>query len=474
MTFMPENIGYITYESTRGVAPKLGFADTVMTGLASDGGLYVPTLFPRFSPAEWQTFAGLPFSSLAERLLAPFVAPDLSLEDLRVLCGEAWGRFTHPAVTPLRHIDTNLYLLELFHGPTLAFKDVALQFLGRLFAHILKKSGTSMTVVGATSGDTGSAAMEGLRGLSNADVFILYPRGRTSEVQRRQMTTIPDLNVHALAVEGTFDDCQAIVKALFRDEDFRIAHGLSSVNSINWARIAVQMVYYAYAALQLGAPWRQTVFSVPSANFGNILAGHYVRAMGLPIRGLICGSNQNDTLHNFFSTGKMVCEPVRPSLSPSMDIQVSSNFERLLFESYGRDGDKLAASMAKFSEIGSLSVDVKAFKVDFPWFTSARVDEGLTLKTMADEYAVSGEQIDPHTAVGLSAARQRADMFGDSPIVSLACAHPAKFPDAVEQATRLRPELPLHLKGLLEAPERLSNVERTPEAVKTYIEAAKS
>ena len=453
--------------STRGAAPELGFADVLLAGLASDGGLYMP--------ADWPELAivgpDATYAQLAAAVLQPFVAPDIDAVTLGRLCDEAYATFRHPATVPLVQIGDHHFVQELFHGPTLAFKDVALQLVGRLFDHVLGQRTQRITIVGATSGDTGSAAIDGVRKCDNIDIIILYPLGRTSEVQRRQMTTVDSPNVHTVAIEGTFDDCQDLVKAMFNDVAFRERQNLSAVNSINWARVMSQVVYYVSACRTLRGP---LTFCVPTGNFGNVLAGWIARHLSAPIDHFVVASNTNDILTRFIRSNDMSAVPVVPTLSPSMDIQVSSNFERLLFEMNGRDGGMTAEQLQRFRHSGTLAIeaDQRAEWLDGV-FRAAKVDDAETLDVIGRTYAATGMLVDPHTAVGLGAVQQLircGDVHGD--VVTLATAHPAKFPDAVERATGIRPQLPPHLADLFDRPERttvlpndLAQVERFVESV---------
>jgi len=456
------------YVSTRGDAPVLGFDDVLLAGLARDGGLYVPETWPRLAAVEWQALAGLPYAEVALRILKLYVGDAIAEADLRAMVEDSYRQFGHPAVVPLKQVGPNDWLLELFHGPTLAFKDVALQLVGRMFDHVLKKRSRRVTIVGATSGDTGSAAIEACRDREAIDIFILYPHGRVSEVQRRQMTTVPSANVHNIAIEGTFDDCQDLVKAMFNDTGFRDRMRLSAVNSINWARIAAQIVYYAVAALRLGAPGRQIAFSVPTGNFGNIFAGYAAQRMGLPITRFVIGSNSNDILFRLLDTGTMKMEGVAPTLSPSMDIQVSSNFERMLFELSGRNGKAVATMMARFRKKRELTLSPARRAKLAKLFTGARADDGETMAMIRRMLEMTGELIDPHTAVGLiAAAAQRGDMA--IPMITAATAHPAKFPDAVEKACGVRPALPPRLAGLFEKPERVTVLPNDLAAVQNFV-----
>ena len=456
------------YVSTRGRAPDLGFDDVLLAGLATDGGLYVPVAWPRFSAAEIKSLAGLDYAALAERIMAPFMQGSLLAPHLSAMCREAYSRFSHPAVAPLRQLAPNQWVMELFCGPTLAFKDYALQVVGLMFERLLAARGSHITIVGATSGDTGSAAIEATRGRKGIDICILHPAGRTSDVQRRQMTTVDAANVHNVALQGTFDDCQNIVKALFADPKFRDEANLSAVNSINWARIMAQVVYYFWAALHLGAPGREVVFVVPTGNFGNVFAGYVARCMGLPVARFMVGSNRNDILTRYFETGSMTAAGVEPSLSPSMDIQISSNFERLLFDMGGRDGGAVERAMAQFKQGGSYTVEPKLYQAMTALFSGRRLDDPGTLKIMAEVFRATGDLIDPHTAVGVSAMRA-ADVSREIPRIALATAHPAKFPDAVEKATGLRPALPPALANLFSLPERFTTLPNDLDQVKRFL-----
>jgi threonine synthase len=412
----------------------------------------------------------LTYPALAAEILAPFVGDAFRREELLAILEDAYAGFDHRAVAPLKQLGRSEFVLELFHGPTIAFKDYALQVLGRLFDAVLARRGERVTIVGATSGDTGSAAIEACRDRDHLDIFILYPRGRTSAVQRRQMTTVAAPNVHTLAVDGSFDDCQDLVKAMFADVPFRDRHRLSAVNSINWARIAAQIVYYFAAATALGAPDVPVSFAVPTGNFGNVYAGHIARLMGLPVAELIIGTNRNDILYRFIETGEMRISPVEPSLSPSMDIQVSSNFERLLFEVSGRDGAGLAAAMAEFRKSGSLPASPTTWAATRALFRAHRVDDEATRATIREIHATTGEQLDPHSAIAVAASRAKGLKDG-TPRVALACAHPAKFPDVVEAATGRQPALPAHLADLMARPEREIPVANDLAAVEAFVAA---
>ena len=405
------------YISTRGEAPELAFDDVLLAGLANDGGLYVPAEWPQFGADELSAMAGLSYAEIAFRVVRPFVGGTIADADLQRMIADTYAGFGHSAVAPLKQIGDNDWLMELFHGPTLAFKDYALQFVGRMFDHVLERRGDRVTIVGATSGDTGSAAIEACRDRDNIDVFILFPEGRVSPVQQRQMTTVGSANVHAIAVKGTFDDCQDLVKAAFNDAQFRMAHNLSAVNSINWARVLVQVVYYFAAAVRLGAPLRPVSFAVPTGNFGNVLAGWVAWKCGLPVERLVVGTNRNDILFRFFETGEMAMEAVEPSLSPSMDIQVSSNFERLLFDMYGGDGRAVRQWLDDFRTHRTVRVDDARLADARKMFHAARLDDEGTRRVIREVFERTGELLDPHSAIGVDAARQqRGDArrgFGD-------------------------------------------------------------
>ncbi|MFM8015606.1 MAG: threonine synthase [Actinomycetota bacterium] len=453
------------YVSTRGQAPALSFCDTLLAGLATDGGLYVPSVWPRIAHGD----SAAPFAERAAAILAPYIGDEIETKTLGALCTDAYASFRDPLVAPLRELGENRWLLELFHGPTLAFKDVALQLVGRLFDHVLTARGERITVVGATSGDTGSAAIDGVKSCRNVSMVILYPQGRISEVQRRQMTTVDAANVHTVAVDGTFDDCQDLVKAMFNDAKFREAHRLSAVNSINWARVLAQTVYYFTAIEQLHRVDSPPVsFSVPTGNFGNVLSGWIARRSGANIGHLIVGSNANDILTRFFETQRMTAAAVVPTLSPSMDIQVSSNFERLLFEMNHRDGTVTADQIARFRTSGALAVTPAQFgEWVRPVFRGHRATDSETLAVIARIHREHGVLIDPHTAVGVAAAEACAT--DDEPVITLATAHPAKFADAVRQATGIRPELPAHLADLLSRPERTTQLPNDLAAVQRFV-----
>ncbi|MBC7801348.1 MAG: threonine synthase [Gemmatimonadaceae bacterium] len=456
------------YISTRGQAPVRDFAGVLLAGLAEDGGLYVPAAWPHLSTADLRGLRGLPYHELAARVLAPFIGTCIPFAVLQDMCRDAYAGFGHPAVVPLVQLDTNLWTQELFHGPTLAFKDVAMQLLGRMFAHVLGERRQRVTIVGATSGDTGSAAIEACRDRPGIDVVILHPEGRTSEVQRRQMTTVRAPNIANIAVAGTFDDCQDLVKAMFADVPFRRDMHLSAVNSINWARIAAQIPYYVAAALALGAPEREVAFSVPTGNFGNVLAAWAARRMGVPIARLVVASNRNDILARFLDVNDMSIQGVEPSLSPSMDIQVSSNFERLLFELLDRDPVATAATMADFRAHGRMSVPDAAWTRARTLLHGYRLDDAGTLDEIRRLHA-QGYLADPHTAIGIAGAR--ALPCPHLPIVAAATAHPAKFPDAILRATGLHPPLPPRLADLFDRPEMFTTAPNNLDAVEAQVRA---
>jgi len=456
------------YISTRGQAQSLDFAQVTLAGLASDGGLYVPEEWPPFTFGEIQDMRGLPYPELAARVMEPFVGDCLTSERLRDLTARAYSRFSHRAVTPLVQLDEQHWILELFHGPTLAFKDVALQMLGLLFEEFLGENDGKLTIVGATSGDTGSAAIDAVAGLENVEIFMLHPKGRVSEVQRRQMTTVRAPNVHNIAIDGSFDDAQAMVKRIFADDNVTAKLRIGAVNSINWARLMAQVVYYFAAALQLGGPERKIAFSVPTGNFGDVFAGHVASRMGLPIERLIVATNVNDILHRALSQGDYSAGTVTPTAAPSMDIQVSSNFERLLFDVGGRDGAALAQQMRGFDMQKTMRLTNAQREGAASLFTSTRADEDETTHAMRWAYEECGQLLDPHTAIGLHAARQ-ADVDPAVPVVTLATAHPAKFPDAVERSTGIRPGLPARTGDLFAREESYVELPGTYEDVRDHI-----
>ncbi|TAN70951.1 MAG: threonine synthase [Magnetospirillum sp.] len=458
------------YVSTRGQAPVLGFDDVLLAGLARDGGLYVPEAWPVLSADDIRALRGLPYHDIAARVMAPFTEGCLTLDELKALADDAYGAFHHPAVAPLKQLGPGRWVMELFHGPTLAFKDYALQLVGRLFDRVLAARGERVMIVGATSGDTGSAAIEACRDRAAVDIVILHPQGRVSEVQRRQMTTVLSDNVRNVAIDGTFDDCQDLVKALFNDEAFRDEVNLSAVNSINWARVMAQIVYYFAAGVALGAPDVPMTFAVPTGNFGNVFAGYAARLMGLPIDKLVIGSNTNDILTRFFAGGVMKTDGVVPTLSPSMDIQVSSNFERLMSLALDRDGAAVDALMGEFRRNGAMVMPQGAWTALREVFEAYRFDDEATLATMRALKRSTGETLDPHSAIGVGAGL-KGHSRKDTTMVALATAHPAKFPDAVEQATGIRPGLPPHMADLFQRPERKDAMANDAEALKTYVRA---
>jgi len=461
----------LRYISTRGEAPALAFEDVLLAGLARDGGLYLPEAWPRLSPAELNDLRGLDYAALACRVMLPFLGGSIAEEAFAAMVREAYSSFDHKAVAPLRQLGAGEWLMELFHGPTLAFKDMALQLVGRLFDHTLKRRGERVTIVGATSGDTGSAAIEACKGRQAIDIFILHPHGRISEVQRRQMTTVDAPNVWNIAVEGSFDDCQDLVKGMFNDEGFREEHRLSAVNSINWARIMAQIPYYVWAAVALGAPERALAFAVPTGNFGNVYAAYAARAMGLPVVQLIVGSNRNDILTRFFASGVMEIRAVEPSLSPSMDIQISSNFERLLFDLLARDGRRVAEALSRLRKEGRLPLERGAWQEVLRLFSGVRLDDEATKRAIAELYRDTGELLDPHSAIGVVAGRSlRKDKA--TPLVALATAHPAKFPDAVEAATGVQPALPDRLRDLGQRSEKYTILSNSLEEIEGFVRQA--
>lgn len=452
--------------STRGAAPALDFGDVLLTGLANDGGLYLPETWPQ----SVQSARTDVYVNTAVDVMWPFVDGVIPRDDFESIVADAYATFEVDDVVELVEIDPNVWLLELFHGPTLAFKDVALQLVGRLFDYELTRRSERITIVGATSGDTGSAAIEACRDRDAIDIFILHPHGRVSDVQRRQMTTVYSANVHNVAIEGTFDDCQDLVKAMFGDATFRDEVRLGAVNSINWARVMAQVVYYVVAAGRIGSLTSPLSFTVPTGNFGNVFAGWAARSMGLPIDRFCVASNSNDILTRLFTTGTMAIDEVVPTLSPSMDIQISSNLERLLFETHGRDGQRIAESMAEFRDTGTLTLDDDHRNLLSELWSGQRVDDdepGGVVETIASTYQASGMLLDPHTAVGVAAARRVAS--AEAPMVCLATAHPAKFPDAVQKATQVRPELPARVGDLFERDERFTVLPNDLATVQAYV-----
>jgi len=455
------------YISTRGAAPAIGFREVTLAGLAPDGGLYVPQAWPSFTRDQIAALAGLSYAETAVRVMLPFIGDALTEDELGDLCEAAYGRFSHAAVTPLVQLDHDQWLLELFHGPTLAFKDVALQLLGLLFERFLTGTDRRLTIVGATSGDTGSAAIDAVAGRAGIDIFMLHPQGRVSDVQRRQMTTVLAPNVHNIALsDASFDDAQALVKAMFNDRPFAEKHGLSAVNSINWARLMAQVVYYFHAAVRLGAPDREVAFCVPTGNFGDVFAGYVASRMGLPVRQLVVATNVNDILARAINAGDYSKGPVQQTATPSMDIQVSSNFERLLFDAGDRDGRALAGQMAGFEASGAMQLTNSQRAGIAPLLCATRVDADGMAMAMRWACESAGQVIDPHTAVALSAARA---LDVDVPVVTLATAHPAKFGDAVERATGVRPPLPARVGDLHDREERCVTLPADYAAVSGYV-----
>ena len=452
------------YISTRGDAPALSFEEAMLTGLARDGGLYVPEAWPTLTAAEIGAMAGQPYEEIAYRVMRPFIGDAFGDSEFRAIIDRAYATFGHRLRTPLTQIGEETWALELHHGPTLAFKDVAMQLIGQMFEAALTRREERVTIVGATSGDTGSAAMEAFRGLDAVDVFILYPHGRVSEVQRRQMTTVSEANVHALAIEGDFDDCQAALKAMFNDFDFRDGVRLAGVNSINWARVLAQVVYYFTSAVALGAPGRAISFAVPTGNFGDIFAGYVAKRMGLPVGDLIIATNQNDILHRTVETGDHVKQGVTPSTSPSMDIQVSSNFERLLFDLYDREGPAVQQLMAELSDKGGFALSQGALDRLRDEFSSARFDEEEVAELIAQMKLETGQVLCPHSAIGAGAA-----LDNPGPTVALATAHAAKFPDAVEAACGVRPGLPARMADLYEREERVTVLPNDQQTIQAHI-----
>ena len=457
------------YISTRGAAPELGFEEAMLTGLALDGGLYVPDRVPGFTPDQIAGFAGLSYEDAAFQVVRPFVDGAFDDTDLRAIIARAYGVFGHDARAPLKQLDSNYFLLELFHGPTLAFKDFAMQLIGQMFQVALERSGRRVTIVGATSGDTGSAAIEAFAGLDNVDVFIMYPDGRVSDVQRRQMTTPAAANVHALAVDGDFDDCQARLKDMFNDHAFRHEVSLAAVNSINWARVLAQVVYYFTSAVSLGAPHRPVSFTVPTGNFGDIFAGFIAKEMGLPIHRLVIATNRNDILHRTMTNGDYTKHGVVPTISPSMDIEVSSNFERALFWAHDHDGAAVAGLMGELADAGSFRISGNAMTALAAHYDSGMADEATTSKTITRTLADRAELLCPHSAVGVHVADQHARRTPSVPMITLATAHPAKFPDAVEAATGIRPPLPPRMADLFDRPERITKAPNDLHALKDII-----
>jgi threonine synthase len=459
------------YISTRGASAPAGFADVLLEGLAPDGGLYVPETWPSFTPEDIRGFRDTPYAEVAAAVIERFTGDAFKPNILRQITAEAYSSFAHPTVAPLRQLDVGLWLLELHHGPTLAFKDVAMQLLARLYDALLKPLGRTLTIVCATSGDTGGAAVEAFRGARHARIVALFPKGRISEVQRRFMTTPNDANVRAVAVEGDFDDCQGIVKALFSDSDFRDEVDLSGVNSINWARVAAQAVYYFTSAAALGAPETMPRFVVPTGNFGDAFAGYVAHRMGLPVQQIVAATNGNDIVARALETGRYSRGAVIATQSPAMDIQVASNFERLYFEAVRRDGLETARAFRAFAAEGAIDLPPQARSFMADLFAGAAVGEAETARTLVSTLNQTGEQVDPHTAVGLAVAARLARNSGDGPIVVLSTAHAAKFPEAAEAALGAPPALNSKSRGLFDKPERIDHLPADVEAVKTYVRA---
>ncbi|MSO67759.1 MAG: threonine synthase [Pseudolabrys sp.] len=459
------------YVSTRGEAPQLDFVEVMLAGLARDGGLYVPESWPALDTAAIAGFAGRPYAEVAVEVIRLFVGDSIPEADLARMAREAYGTFRHPATAPLVQLGDSLFVLELFHGPTLAFKDLAMQLVARLMDHVLLKRSERTTIVVATSGDTGGAAVEAFRGRAQVDVVVLFPHGRISEVQRRMMTSVPDSNVHALAIEGTFDDCQALVKAMFNHHAFRDRVRLSGVNSINWARVVAQTVYYFTAAVALGAPHRKVAFTVPTGNFGDVYAGYVAARMGLPVDRLVVATNVNDILVRTLATGAYETRDVVATTSPSMDIQISSNFERLLFETCGRDAKQVAALMGSLAQSRRFTVPAAALKQMRATFTADKADEQECAATIRAWMREAGYCADPHTAVGLAVA-EKETRDPSVPMVVLSTAHPAKFPDAVAAACGVTPALPDWLADLPSRPERVSVLPADQAAVERYVASA--
>ncbi|KZL18765.1 Threonine synthase [Pseudovibrio axinellae] len=456
------------YVSTRGEAPELDFSEVLLTGLARDGGLYIPKEFPQLSVEEIAGFAGKPYSEVALKVIAPFVGDSIPYDDLKEMIEEAYASFSHEAVTPLVQTAPNTYVLELFHGPTLAFKDVAMQLLGRLMDYVLAKKDARATIIGATSGDTGGAAIEAFRGRERTDVFILFPEGRVSSVQQRQMTTAKEANIHALAINGNFDDCQGILKDLFNNFPFRERVGLSGVNSINWARIVAQVTYYFTAAVSLGAPHRKVSFTVPTGNFGDVFAGYVAAQMGLPIEKLVIATNTNDILARTLETGRYETRGVVATTAPSMDIQVSSNFERLLFAANDKDGATVKSQMDSLKQSGGFSLSEKALGFIKQKFEAGRASEEETAQTIAETLKESGYLLDPHTAVAIHVAKSHS--IDEIPMIVLSTAHPAKFPAAVENACGVNPDLPAHLSDLMTRTEKFDVLPADALEVAKFVE----
>jgi len=457
----------VDYVSTRGEAPSLGFSDALLAGLARDGGLYVPREWPTFSKKEIRALRGKSYEEIAFTVLTPFVEGDIPADKFRAMIDEAYATFRHPAVAPLVQTGPNSFVMELFHGTTLAFKDVAMQLLARLMDHALAVRNERATIVGATSGDTGGAAIDAFAGRERTDIFILFPEGKVSPVQQRQMTTSTQKNVHALAVRGNFDDCQSLVKAMFNDAKFRDGMKLSGVNSINWARIMAQIVYYFTTAVTLGAPDRKISFTVPTGNFGDIFAGYAAKRMGLPIDKLVIATNENDILVRTLKTGRYEMKQAKATTSPSMDIQISSNFERLLFEAHGRDAGAVRRAMASLKQAGAFDIEEGALKAIRKEFRAGRASEKQVAATIRETLKETGYLLDPHSAIGVFVAARHEK--ANAPMVTLATAHPAKFPAAVKSACGIDPALPTWLADLMQREERFDVLDAQLDAVEDYI-----
>ena len=462
----------INYLSTRGGQSSLQYEDVLLSGLARDGGLFMPEEWPTFSHSELNEMKKLSYSELAAKIMTPFIQPSLSHNEVLKICNEIYSKFTNDEVAPLKKMEDNLFILELFHGPTLAFKDYAMQFLSKAFNVALTKNKQRAVILGATSGDTGSAALEAFKGKDNVDIFILFPDGKVSPVQQKQMTRINDLGAHALSVKTDFDGCQEIVKDCFEDLKFKDQISLSAINSINWVRLLPQIVYYFYSALKVGAPDQEVAFSVPTGNFGNILAGWMAKKIGLPISNLICGSNQNDILTRFFNNGVMERKNVNPSFSPSMDIQVSSNFERLLFEILDRDAIKVKQEMYNFKKNGIFSIPKETMLKVNNLFSAYMISNNETLDIIKNTFENYNYILDPHSAIGFGSARKALDekiISSSTPIISLACAHPSKFPDVIKKAINIKPQLPDHLKELMVSKEYFKVIGDDTKFIKNYL-----
>ncbi len=457
---------YISTRAQQGTE-SIGFCDAILSGLAKDGGLYVPQVWPQFSKNELKAMQGLSYNEIALKVISPFVGDEISQSDLTRMIDEAYASFNHKAIAPITQLDENNWVLELFHGPTLAFKDVAMQLIARLMDYILADRGERATLVAATSGDTGGAAIEAFKGRDNIDVFVLFPHGRVSNVQQRQMTTSHDDNVHALAIEGNFDDCQSIVKAMFNHHEFRDGMKLCGANSINWGRIMAQTVYYFTSAIALGAPDRAISFTVPTGNFGDIFAGFIAKQMGLPIEQLVIASNENDILVRTLQTGTYKKDGVQPTTSPSMDIEISSNFERLLFDKCGRNSDEINSAMGSLAQAGEFTIAAPTLEGIKQDFAADKTDESACQATIKDVFTNNAMMIDPHTAVAVYVAKQHQK--AQTPMITLSTAHPAKFPDAVKAASGIEPELPEALKPMMTKEERFNVLGNSAFAVETFI-----